>query len=115
MSVISKNTEVRQRGLYEKEKLIDAVTSVLDGEMTSVFASNFYNVPQGTIRTHMNNVQLGIGAGRRAYLNEEKEAYLVGLIKSLEIIGVRLTKSVLKKVMGEYITRVSDNYRFKSK
>ena len=115
MSVISKNTKVHQRGLYEKQQLIDAVTSVLDGEMTSVYASKFYHVPQGTIRTHVNNVTLGIGAGRRVYLNEEKEGYLVDLIKSLEFIGVRLTKSVLKKVVGEYITRVSDDPRLKSK
>ncbi|CAF1500875.1 unnamed protein product, partial [Adineta steineri] len=110
-TTIKKKKKVRPRGLYLKQKLVNAVTAVLDDEMTSVFAQTEYGVPQSTIRMHVNNVSLGIGGGRRSYLNNQQEGYLVDLIKSLELIGIRLTKNILKKVIGEYITSVSQTQR----
>ncbi|CAF1346249.1 unnamed protein product [Adineta ricciae] len=82
---------VAPRGQYDKRKLIDAVTAVLDDEMTSVFALTNYGVPQS------------IGSGCPVYLDKKKEGYLVDLIKPLACAGVRLTKNVLKKVISEYI------------
>ncbi|UJR12801.1 hypothetical protein I4U23_016974 [Adineta vaga] len=107
-------SKVRQRGLYPKENIMKAVTAVLNGEMTSLKASDEYHVPPGTIRTHVRNLSLGVGGGRRCYLTHKQECYLVDMIKGLEIIGVRLTKSVLKKVLGEYIKLVSNDSRFKT-
>lgn len=105
----------QRRGAYPKEQLIEAVRAVQEGKMTSVQAAETYQVPQGTIRSHTNDQFLRIGSGRSFYLDAEQEAYLVELLKSLEKIGVRLTKPVLRKVVGEYIRLVAKDPRFKSK
>ena len=115
MTSTGQKKKVAPRGQYDKQQLIDAVTAVLDGEMTPVFASTNYGVPQSTIRMHATNTSLGIGSGRPVYLDKKNEGYLVDLIKSLECAGVRLTKNVLKKVIGEYIISVSDTQRLKGK
>ncbi|CAF1652461.1 unnamed protein product [Adineta ricciae] len=114
MTITDQKKTIAPRGRYDKEQLIDAVTAVLDGEMTSVLASTNYGVPQSTIRMHTTQTSLDIGSGRPVYLDKKKEGYLVDLIKSLECAGVRLTKNVLKKVIGEYIISVSDTQRLKS-
>ncbi len=44
---------------------------------------------------------MNIGAGRRFYLSLKQESYLVEIIKSFQLIGVRLTKPILKKLSGE--------------
>ena len=84
-------------------------------KMTSVKASEFYHVPQSTIWSHINNDLLHVGAGRPFYLSPKQEIYLVELIKSLDEIGIRLTKSVLMKVIGEYLRLAIYNARFNSK
>ncbi len=52
-----------------------------------------------------------IGADRPFYLTTKQEVYFVELIKSLEVIGVRLTKIILRKVVREFIRFVSNNPR----
>ena len=100
------------RSLYDKQKLIDAILEVKSGKMTSIEASKSYKVPGSTIRSHVFKASLKIGAGPRSYLNLEQEAYLVELIKSLGSMGVRVTKSILKKIAGEFIESVT-NIRLK--
>ncbi|CAF1528476.1 unnamed protein product, partial [Rotaria sordida] len=103
----------KHRGLYAKEKVINAVRAVKDGKMTSVEASKFYKVPSSTIRCHVNGYSARIGAGASFYLSKKQEDYLVELIKSFESIGLRLTKLVLKKIVGQFIKLVTNNSRFK--
>jgi hypothetical protein len=91
----------RARGLYDKQQLINAVCAVKSNKMTSVQASKFYKVPESTIRTHAKQPSMHIGAGRRFYLSLKQEGYLVELIRSFQLIGVRLTKPILKKLSGE--------------
>ena len=97
----------RRRGLYDKEQLISAIRAVEEKKMTSTKAAKVYGVPSSTIRSHLNNSTLCIGAGRPFYLNKKKESYLVELIKSLSLIGVRLTLVILYKLVGEYLCLVS--------
>ncbi|CAM2730588.1 unnamed protein product, partial [Rotaria socialis] len=54
-------------------------------------------------------------AGSSYYLNCKQEDYLVELIKSFETIGVRLTKPVLRQIVGQYIKLVTNDSRYKSK
>ncbi|CAF4175096.1 unnamed protein product, partial [Adineta steineri] len=96
-TTIKKKKKVRPRGLYLKQKLVNAVTAVLDDEMTSVFAQTEYGVPQSTIRMHVNNVSLGIGGGRRSYLNNQQEGYLVDLIN--------VAKRAWKSIVSTYFRR----------
>lgn len=105
----------RHRGNYPKGRLEEAIRMVQDGQMTSIKASEVYKVPQGTIRSHTSNPSLKIGAGRMSYLNGEEESRLVELIKSLVQTGIRLTKWVLKKVVGQYLRLVTRDDRLKSK
>ena len=55
------------------------------------------------------------GAGRPFYLSPKQEIYLVELIKSLDEIGIWLTKNVLMKIIGEYISWAINDARFNSK
>lgn len=105
----------RRRALYSKEQLVEAIRAVKDGKMTSVKAAEHYKVLSSTIRCHVNEYSSRIGGGTSSYLNPKQEEYLVEAMKSLESIGVRLTKPVLKKVCGEYIQLVSKNSRYTSK
>lgn len=102
----------RSRGGYAKEQLLDAIAAVRDGKMNSVKAAEFYKVPQSTIRSHISNENLRVGAGRKRYLTDKQEGYLVDLLQSLDDIGVRLTKSVLVRIFGEYIIMVTKDIRF---
>jgi hypothetical protein len=97
---------------YDKQQLITAVRAVADNRMSSVKASRLYHIPESTIRSHVRYPLLHVGAGRKFYLSSKQERYLVELIKALESIGVRLTKIVLKKVVGEFIGFVSTDPRF---
>ncbi|UJR24374.1 hypothetical protein I4U23_005751 [Adineta vaga] len=101
----------KQRGLYLKEKLEEAIRDVKEGRMTSADASREHNVPSSTIRCHVNGISPRIGAGRSSYINSEQEKYLVEMIKYLEGVGVRLTKEVLRKICNEYVNLVSNNFR----
>ena len=101
------------RGVYDEQKLVDAVREVKSGKMTSIEASKSYKVPGSTIRSHVVKASLKIGAGRHSYLNLEQETYLVELIKSFGPMGVRLTKPILNKIAGEFIEGVT-NIRLKS-
>ena len=92
----------RQRRLYLKEQLVAAIDAVKAGNMSSVKVSRVYGVPQSTIRCHINNPELRIGPVRRYYLTRNEEKYLIGLIKYLEKISVRLTKAIFKRTAGEY-------------
>ena len=102
----------RRRSGYSKEQLIDVVKAVKEGKMTSVEAAEVYHIPESTIRSQTSNPSLRIGAGRSYYLSEEKEGYLVDLLKSLNDIGIRLTNVVVKKIIGEYIGLVTGDPRF---
>jgi transposase-like protein len=103
----------RSRSNYPKEKLQNAIRAVAEGTLTSVKASEFYGVPQSTIRSHVNHPSLRLGAGRSSHLNVEEENHLVDLIKSLEKIGVRLTQTVLRKVIIEYFRLIKKDPRWK--
>lgn len=105
----------RRRALYSKEDLMKAVHEVKEGKMNSFEAANHYKVPSSTIRCHVNEYSSRIGAGPPFYLNEQQETYLIETIKSLEAIGIRLIKPVLKKVCSEYMQMVSTNSRYSSK
>jgi transposase-like protein len=109
------STNKRTRSKYPKEKLQEAARAVIEGSMTSVTAAETYGIPQSTIRSHVNHPTKRIGAGRSSYLDQEKERHLVELIKSLEQIGVRLTKPILRKVVNEYLRLTTDDPRFKSR
>ena len=102
----------RRHGRYDKQQLINAVQAVTDNRMSSIIASHLYHAPESTIRTHVQNTSLQFGAGRKFYLSSKQERYLIELIKALKSIGVRLTKVVLKKVVGEFIGCVSNDPRF---
>ncbi|CAF3636594.1 unnamed protein product [Rotaria sp. Silwood1] len=85
---------IKHRGLYPKENLLEAIRLAKEKQMTSVEASEYYHVPQSTIRSHISNDLLRVDAGRPFYLSSKQEPYLVELIKSLDEIGIRLTKNV---------------------
>jgi DNA-binding transcriptional ArsR family regulator len=102
----------RRRGNYLKQKLQQAIAAVIGETMTSVKASEVFDVPQSTIRSHLNKPSTRIGAGRSQYLNKEEEAHLVELMKSLEKIGVRLTRPVLIRVSGQYLRQITKDPRF---
>ena len=104
----------KQRGLYSKEKLVEAVRAVMNGEMTSIEASIEHHIPSSTIRMHVNNPSLNIGSGRPFYLSLKQEGYLVDVLLSLESMGLRLTKGVLQKIAGEYIQLVANDHRLES-
>ena len=104
----------RFRSRYPEQQLIDTGRAVKNDKMTSVKASQLFIVPESTIRAHVINSSLQIGGGCHFYNNSNQGGYLVDLIKSLEFIGVRLTKIVLRKVTGEFISLVSNDSRFKS-
>lgn len=102
------------RGLYDEQKLIDAVLAVKNHKMTSVKAAKVYQVPGSTIRTHITKASMKFGSGRRFYLDSKQENDLVQLIKALEPMGVRITKPILTKVAGEFIELVTKDSRLKS-
>ncbi|CAF0999160.1 unnamed protein product [Didymodactylos carnosus] len=97
----------RKRTSYRKQDLEEAVLAYKNKEMTSVEAAKKYRVPESTIRRHKSNPAEKIGAGRPNLLNDNQEQYLVALIKELEQIGVRTTKSCTLKIVGEYISLVN--------
>ena len=99
-------------GRYDTQQLINAVRAATDNQMSPVKASRVYHIPESTIRSHIQNTSLRLGAGRKFYLSSKQERYLVELIKALESIGVHLTKIVLRKVVGEYIGCISSAPRF---
>ncbi|CAF1521020.1 unnamed protein product [Adineta steineri] len=105
----------RPRGVYIKQKLIDAINAVRSGKMTSVKASEKFTVPESTIRCHIRKPNLRVGAGRSFYLSGNEEKYLVELIKSFDDIGFRLTKPILNSIIGQYIGSVTTDARFTSK
>jgi transposase-like protein len=105
----------RSRSNYPKEKLQEALQAVIEGRMTSVKAAELYQIPQSTIRSHVNKPTMRVGGGRRFYLDQLKELHLVEMIKALEKIGVRLTRLVLRKVIDEYLRLTTEDPRFKSK
>jgi predicted transcriptional regulator len=102
----------QRRGQYPKQKLQQAIAAVIGETMTSIKASEVFEVPRSTIRTHLNKPSTRIGAGRSQYLNEDEEAHLVELIKSLEKIGVRVTRPALLRVSGQYLRRITKDPRF---
>ena len=83
--------------------------------MTLMKSSTHFHIPESTISSHIRNPSLRISAGRKFYLTPKQEHYLVDLIKTLERTGVRLTKVVLKKVIGEFINYTSTDNRFNGK
>jgi hypothetical protein len=101
-----------RRGGYSKQQLFDAIDAVKEGRMTSIKASQIYHVPQSTIRSHMTNSALRVGAGRSYYITGKEEGYLIDLIHSLSEMGIRLTKVVLSQIIGEYIGLVTKDQRF---
>jgi hypothetical protein len=104
----------RDRGNYPKQKLQNAIRAVTRGTLTSVKASEFYEVLQSTIRSHVNHPSSRLGAGRSFHLNTAEENHLLGLIKSLEKIGVRLTRVVLRKVIVDYFQLMKNDPLWKS-
>ena len=105
----------RLHSQYKKQQLIEAICAVVDNEMTLMKSSTHFHIPESTIRSHIRNPSLRIGAGRKFYLTLKQEHYLVDLIKTLERTGVRLTKAVLKKVIGEFLNYTSTDNRFNGK
>ncbi|CAF4483836.1 unnamed protein product, partial [Didymodactylos carnosus] len=89
----------RKRTSYRKQDLEEAVLAYKNKEMTSVEAAKKYRVPESTIRRHKSNPGEKIGAGRPNLLNDNQEQYLVALIKELEQIGMRTTKSCTLKIV----------------
>ena len=105
----------RRRSVYPKDKLVNAIRAVANKKMTSLQASRLYGVPSSTIRSHLSDQTLRIGAGRPCYLTKKKEAYLVEVIKSLATIGIRLTRVVVHKIAGEYLRLVQKDSRLRGK
>ena len=103
----------RRRGLYSKEQLIEAVRAIQGKKMTSVKAAQVYQVPESTIRCHTSNSSLRFGAGRSFYLSNKQENYLIELIKSFETIGIRITRVILREMVGQYIKLVTNDRRLK--
>ena len=105
----------RLRGLYDKEPLIAAVRAVQEKQITSVKASKVYKAPESTIRSHTTKPGLRYGSGRSFYLIPNQEDHLVELIKSFGNIGIRLTRTILRQIVGQYIKLVTNDPRYKSK
>ena len=74
-----------------------------------------YHALEITIRTHVQNTSLHFGVGRKFYLSSKQEHYLVGLIEAPKLMGVRIKKVVLKKVVGEFIGYALSGLRFNRK
>ncbi|CAF1484880.1 unnamed protein product [Didymodactylos carnosus] len=91
---------------YEKEDLEKAIKAYKNDEMPSVAAAKAFNIPESTIRKHKSNPVLNIGGGRPRFLTDDQEEYLVVLFQQLETIGVRLTKDVVLKIAGEYMSLI---------
>ncbi|CAF3400848.1 unnamed protein product [Rotaria socialis] len=95
-----------KRGNYSKEDFLKAVDEYKKG-VASAQVTAKYNIPSSTIRNHKSNPTRKIGGGRPTILNKDQEQYLVELLKNLEINGVRLTKSVVRKLASEYAEHVT--------
>ncbi|CAF3332606.1 unnamed protein product [Rotaria socialis] len=87
---------------YPVQKLIDAINS----DLSSVVASNEFNVPERTIRAHRQKPDQKIGGGRPRYLNDEQEDYLVSLFKLLPEFGFTITANVALKLSNEYFKSI---------
>ncbi|CAF4632424.1 unnamed protein product, partial [Rotaria socialis] len=74
---------------------------------TSSEVSLKYGVPASTVRNHNSNSQMTFGSGRPTVLKIDQEQYLVELLKNLEIIGLRLMKTVVMKLASEYVKLIT--------
>ena len=85
----------RRRVNYDPQALRDAVSAYQHRSMSSVEASRKFGVPESTIRKHKNDSDVRVGGGKKRWLSNEQEEYLVALLLELENMGFRLTKEVL--------------------
>lgn len=104
----------QRRSAYGKDQLEAAIKVVKEGVMNSIQAGRVYKVPSSTIRSHLSKPLSRLGAGRPFYLNDEEERCLIDMVKCIHKIGIRLTKSVLKKISGEYMKSIVTDPRFTS-
>ncbi len=95
-----------KRVTHSKETLTKAVSEYQNGSTSAAITAK-YGVPGSTVRNHKSNPKLRIGGGRPTLLTNEQEQYLVELLKNLEVIGVRLTKSLVLQLASEYIQFVT--------
>ena len=91
---------------YSKENLIKALEEYKNGT-TSSEVSLKYGVPASTVRNHNSNSQMTFGSGHPTVLKIDQEQYLVELLKNLEIIGLRLMKTIVMKLASEYVKLIT--------
>ncbi|CAF0894041.1 unnamed protein product [Didymodactylos carnosus] len=91
---------------YKKENLKKAIKAYKNHEMSSATAAKAFDVPESTIRKHKSNPVLNIGGDRPRFLTDHQEEYLAVLFRQLETIGARLTKDMVLKIAGEYMSLV---------
>ncbi|CAF0991698.1 unnamed protein product [Didymodactylos carnosus] len=109
---------------YSADDLRAAVSSNLDSKS----AEKLYKVPSSTIRKHRLNPLTSIGAGRKTYLNEQQESYLVSLIQLLLDYGyndlimtvavdymksLNIVETPGQKWLNHFIQRHSDQIKWK--
>ncbi len=87
---------------HSKEISTKAVNEYKNGSISAAIIAK-YDIPGSTIRNHKSDPKLRIGVGRPTLLPNEQEQYLVELLKHVEVIGVRLTKSLAMKLASEYV------------
>lgn len=107
-------TNPRGRVKYDTESLRLAVLAYRNNLMSSVEAARKFGVPESTIRKHKNDSVIRVGGGKKRWLSNEQEEYLVASFVELDKMGVRLTKEVLQKLAGDYIRKVLSNEQKKS-
>jgi hypothetical protein len=99
----------KRRVVYSLDAFRQAVSAYRDKKMSSVEASKEFGVPESTIRKHRNDTKNDVGSGRPPILSINQEKYLVALLEELHSIGVRLTKEILSKIIGEYMRKVRED------
>ncbi|CAF3241860.1 unnamed protein product [Rotaria socialis] len=97
----------KRRVTYSLDDFRNAISAYRSKSMTSVDASKKFDVPESTIRKHKNNAKNYVGSGHPSLLSIDQEQYLVILLKELESIGIRLTKTTLSKIAGDFIRAVN--------
>ncbi|CAF3001767.1 unnamed protein product [Rotaria sp. Silwood2] len=84
---------------YTTQNLIVAVNS----NLSSTAAAKTFNVPERTIRCHRQFPLQRIGAGRRHYLNDNEESYLVSIFQILPDYGFSIAADIAIQISSEYM------------
>ncbi|CAG4946558.1 unnamed protein product [Parnassius apollo] len=95
------------RGTYPKEKLLEAVERVKNGDLSAYRASIEYGIPRATIVARVYD-RYGLKSnslGRGTFLPEAIEEKLAKHLHVMEKYGFGLTRVEIMELVGHYIAK----------